>query len=418
MDPTDRLHSLPWAALDGLQQPVRGAIARVLEGAEAERVVDRALRDRRELSRPQRTAVVEAIFGVALWRRRLAWHAGTLEQPADAPLLLFALLRDLAGLSDGEAARLAGVMDPSPPPRRPPPEALGVRWSLPDWIAASLARDFGAEADALCAALNLPGPVCLRANTLRATREALAARLGDENITTRFGEHSRLALVVEGPRPNILGLRAFREGLFEVQDEGSQLLGLLASAQPGETVLDACAGAGGKTLLLAAELANAGALHAHDIDQERLDRLERRAERAGVTNLLVHRTSVPEGLRCDAALVDVPCSELGALRRGPDARFRVREKLARSLPELQLRLLTEAAQHLRSGGRLVYATCTLRREENEDVVSRFLEGHPEFALRPAGDPWLSASLRRGPFLTTLPHRHGTDGFFAADLRRA
>ena len=417
MDPTGRLRALPWSSLEGLGPVAATGIARLLAGAPAERVVDRVLRDRPALAAAQRTALVEAIFGVALWRRRLGWHAGAEPAPENAALLLAVLLRDLAGLP-GEAAATLASFAGQLPPQRAGPDDLGLRWSFPDWIAACLLRDFGAEADELCAALDLPGPICLRANSLRTTRDGLAARLAAENILTRPGRFSPLALVVEGPRPNILGLRAHRDGLFEVQDEGSQLLGLLVRARPGETVLDLCAGAGGKTLLLGGELAvpdQEGALHAHDVDPGRLDRLERRAARAGLTGLRVHRGELPHQLRFDAILVDAPCSELGALRRGPDARFRLSETAAAALPALQRSLLDRAARLLLPEGRILYATCTLRREENEDVVAAFLEDHRSFALRPATWPGLSDELQRGSFFTSLPHRHGTDGFFAARL---
>jgi 16S rRNA (cytosine967-C5)-methyltransferase len=183
-------------------------------------------------------------------------------------------------------------------------------------------------------------------------------------------------------------------------------------------VLDYCAGAGGKTLLLAGELRGRGELYAHDPDQERLDRLEQRARRAGATNLHLLREPPPPELRCDRVLVDAPCSELGTLRRGPDARFRISPADAEALPDLQLEILTRASQHLGAGGVLVYATCTLRRAENEGVIERFLERRPAFALRPAGAGWLGEELRRGPFFASAPHRHGMDGFFAAVLQRS
>jgi 16S rRNA (cytosine967-C5)-methyltransferase len=154
------------------------------------------------------------------------------------------------------------------------------------------------------------------------------------------------------------------------------------------------------------------------VDGERLARLERRAQRAGAREVTVHRAPPPPDLLCDAVLVDAPCSELGALRRGPDVRFRLSQPETEALPARQIDVLSAAAQHVRPGGRLVYATCTLRREENEDVVSAFLASHPSFALRRPEASWLTESLLRGPYLVPLPHRHGTDGFFAALLGRA
>jgi 16S rRNA (cytosine967-C5)-methyltransferase len=180
-------------------------------------------------------------------------------------------------------------------------------------------------------------------------------------------------------------------------------------------VLDLCAGAGGKTLLLAAELRGEGELHAFDTDMSKLARLQQRADRAGVRGLVVH-SQLPPPLECDAVLVDAPCSELGALRRGPDARFRVSADL--SIVKLQLGLLQQGASHVRAGGRLIYATCTLRREENEGVVEAFLREAAAFRVVRAGGDWLDGGLRRGDFFLSVPHRHGTDGFFAAVLERS
>ena len=174
-------------------------------------------------------------------------------------------------------------------------------------------------------------------------------------------------------------------------------------ALPGETVLDLCAGAGGKTLQLAAAVGRDGRVHACDPDQARLDRLRTRAARAGV-EVAIHGPEAPSGLLADRVLVDAPCSELGVLRRGPDLRFRIDPASFAALPPLQLRILERGARHVRPGGRLVHATCTLRREENEEVARVFEEHRADF-------------MRDGVFLRLLPHRHGTDGFFAAAWTR-
>src|SRR5205823_1137865 len=246
------------------------------------------------------------IFGIGLWRRRLEAHAGT----SDPRALLFALLRDLAGIPERRAAELAALPPPLPEVA-PPPRDLALRWSYPDWIAAVFVRELGDEAEALAAALCVPGPICLRANALRTTPDALARVLESEGVRTRPGRFARDALIVTTERPNLLALQAYRDGLFEVQDEGSQLVAQLVSAKPGETVLDFCAGAGGKTLALAAAMQGEGRLAAWDPDSERLRRLLERAQRAGAT------VEIERNLQADAVLVDAPCSELGTLRRGP-----------------------------------------------------------------------------------------------------
>jgi 16S rRNA (cytosine967-C5)-methyltransferase len=398
---------VPWEGLRGLAPALAAPLGDVLAGAAAERVLDRFLRARRDLAAVGRAAVAEAVFGVGLWRRRLAWHAGE-----DAPplRLLAALLRDLALRDDA-----GGLCEPGavglPPPRPPPPD-LATFYSLPDWLAGAIAREAGDEAPLLADALCLPGPVFLRVNRRRARRDEVADRLLAAGVATCPGRLAPDALEVAGPSPNLLGLDVVREGLVEVQDEGSQLLGEAAGAMPGDAVLDACAGAGGKTLQLAAAVGTSGLVHACDPDAGRLDRLRVRAERAGA-RVSVHGAAPPEGLVVDRVLVDAPCSELGARRRGPDVRFRVDPATFAALPPLQLGILSRAARHVRPGGRLVYATCTFRREENAEVALAFERDHPGFQ-RAHALPGLSGP--RG-FLETWPHRHGTDAFFAAAWTR-
>ncbi len=376
--------------------------------------MDRTLRDHRDLSREQRQALVEALFNVGLWRRRLGFLLG--REDAPPAWLLYAFLHGLAGVPAAQAASLAGLEAPPALASGEPP-SLALRYSLPDWLAEHAVRELGPEAEDFCAHLNVPGPITLRVNPLRTSREALAERLRTEGVSTHPGRWSPLALQVEGPRPNIYGLATYREGLFEVQDEGSQLLGLLVEARPGETVLDLCAGAGGKTLLLGAAMANSGRLFAYDPDAERLTRLERRCVQAGLTHVRV-LWQPPESLSFDRVLVDAPCSELGTLRRGPDLRFRLRPESLAELPRVQRDILERAGRLVRPGGRLVYATCTLARAENEDLVAGFLRERPEFHPVPPGAGWLSPECVREGRLVCAPHRHGTDGFFAVVLERA
>jgi 16S rRNA (cytosine967-C5)-methyltransferase len=379
----------------------------VLSGAAADATLAAFLRARPALGAAERAAAAEAVFGVGLWRRRLRAQLG-----ADGPprVLLAALLRDLAGRDDAE--ELAGVGAGTLPPPRPPPASLADRFSLPDWLALELVRAAGDEAEALADALCAPGPICLRANRLRLGREELAERLAAEGVATRPGGLAPACLVVTSERPNVFGFAAWREGLFEVQDEGSQLLGEALGAAPGEALLDACAGAGGKTLLLAGAVGGGGRVHAADPDRERLARLRARAARAGAGAIVaVHEGGAPEGLVVDRALVDAPCSELGALRRGPDLRWRLDPGGFAALPALQLAILEDALRRVRPGGALAYATCTFRREEDEEVALALERRHPELERTRAPVP--GAALTPEGFLRTWPHRHGTDAFFAA-----
>jgi 16S rRNA (cytosine967-C5)-methyltransferase len=421
-DGSRRLRSIPWHALAGLGPHLDAPLAEVLAApacaageveaapASAERVLDRFLRARRGLGNDARRACAEAIFGVALWRRRLSWHLGD-DAAAPAALarhpprrLLAALLRDLAGFADG-----APLLDAALPPPRPPPPDLARRCSLPDWLAGELARAAGPGAALeLAAALNVPGPVSLRVNGARATPERLVARLAAEGIATRPARFTGLRVV---GRANLYASGALREGLFEVQDEGSQLAGAILGAARADRVLDLCAGAGGKSLQLAAGGAR---VHACDPDARRLARLAARAARAGA-GVTIHGAAPPPDLLVDHALVDAPCSELGPLRRGPDVRFRLDPRSFAALPAIQLELLARAARHVRAGGRLAYVTCTFRREENDDVALEFERGHPPFERVAPSAP---AALVDGDlFLRLMPHRHDTDGFFGAVWRR-
>jgi len=402
----DRLAQLDWSQLPEVRRPLLDALGAVLHGADAARQLTVLLRSHPGWDASHRAVASEALFGVALWRRRLAHHAGS-DSPA---ALLAALLRDLAHLPKESVRHWTGAELPEP---RPPPDDWPTRFSWPDALVPELERALGPEASLFAAACNLPGPVTVRANRLRLDRDALAERLRAEGVPSHPARYAPDALHLDG-RPNVLGLRAHQEGLFEVQDEGSQLVGALVEARPGLRLLDLCAGAGGKTLLLAAGLQGQGRVDAYDTDGEALERLRHRAERAGASATVRVLQALPDETY-DAVLVDAPCSSLGALRRGPDVRWRLDVASFARWPPLQRALLETAAPRVRPGGRLVYATCTVRPEENEGVVRGFLEAHPE--LRQVEAP-VAAELRHGPALATLPHRHGTDGFYAAVLERA
>jgi 16S rRNA (cytosine967-C5)-methyltransferase len=409
-----RLGAIRWDALRGLAPALEATLAAVLSGSPADTALSAFLRSRPDLSAAARAASAEAVLGIALWRRRLRAQLGA----ADAPprLLLGALLRDLGNRPDAE--ELAGLAAGVLPAPLPPPHELADRFSLPDWLATEVRRAAGAEAEALADALDTPGPVFFRANLLRTSPGALAARLAAEGVATRPGALAAACLVATTPRPNVLGLTAWSGGLLEVQDEGSQLLGDAVGAGPGDAVLDACAGAGGKSLLLAAAVGPGGRVHASDPDPARLERLRERAARAGAAPIItVHGSAVPGDLRVDRVLVDAPCSELGALRRGPDVRWRLDPAAFGPLPALQRSIVEGALPHLRPGGTLVYATCTFRREENEDVALAIEQDHPD--LERISPPVPRSVLGPEKFLRTWPHRHGTDAFFAvAWVRRA
>jgi 16S rRNA (cytosine967-C5)-methyltransferase len=321
---------------------------------------------------------------------------------------LRALLREDAGL-----AGLAGL------------EREAVRLSFPTLLLARLAAGLGeAEALALADALNRPAPLAIRANTLVASRDALARRLAEEGVPSRPTPLARDGLLLE-PRGDVFRLAAFRDGGFEVMDEGSQLVAESVAPPPRGRVLDACAGAGGKTLALGAALGGRGRILALDTSARRLDALRRRARRAGLSNVaaeVVSGGALPPAVaavRWQRVLVDAPCSGLGTLRRNPELRWRIDEAALARLPEQQLALLRAHAPLVAPGGRLIYATCTPLASENDDVVARFLAESPGFRLLPLKEILGRDRAERigdGHVLRLFPHRHGTDAFFAAVLR--
>jgi 16S rRNA (cytosine967-C5)-methyltransferase len=302
-----------------------------------------------------------------------------------------------------------------------------VQMEVADWVYPHLERRFGAELPVELAAMAEPAPIDLRANLLKSTREEAAASLAAEGVQSAPTPLSPWGLRVPGRRPVSAG-RTFREGLIEIQDEGSQLVAAVVGATGEMRVADWCAGAGGKTLALAMMMENRGHIAACDVSAPRLDGAVRRLRRAGVHN--VERQHVVEtgdkwvkrrAGSFDRVLVDAPCTGIGTWRRNPDARLRLTARdLAELLPK-QAAIMGQAARLVRTGGRLVYATCSLLTEENEAQVQAFLDTHPEFAVVPLELAWslgrIPGALLPGPFLRLTPRRHGTDGFFAAVLER-
>lgn len=413
-DPFRRLRTIPWAAAEPISEDIVAALERILAGAAADRELDTLLRAHKELSPEARAATAETLFGVGLWRRRLAFHVP--EPKPTARMLWFALMRGLAKDLWDDCKRVAGLKE-TVVLRTGTPESLAVKWSAPDWLTEVVQREFGPDAEKFFRAVAVPGPIYLRTNTLKLTRDELMEKLSHEEVDTKPSKLATAGLFVMSERPNFYGLKAKREALFEVQDEGSQLLIQLLEAQKGETVLDFCAGAGGKTLGLACEVGFEGLVHAWDVDTAKLERLRIRAEQAGATNVRVHSAErasnthpSPLGaLQAHRVLVDAPCSEIGSLRRGPDMRWRMKPELLPELPPLQLEILEQAAAHVAPGGTLLYATCTIRNEENEEVAKAFEARHPKF--KRTLPPWAEDFEVEGAFKAT-PHRHNTDGFFA------
>jgi len=303
---------------------------------------------------------------------------------------------------------------------------LSVTYSIPDFMIREWVARFGAEeAENLCRAMNQPAPLTLRVNTLRTSRDRGREALRAEGVETNPTNLSPVGLRAT-KRFNAQALRSFRDGLFEVQDEGSQLLSLLVEARPGMRVVDACAGGGGKTLHLAAIMENNGRLAAIDVQQRRLNNIRERIQRGGVTIAEVllagrDRESIERWQnKADTVLVDAPCSGSGTLRRNPAAKLLITQDLVEQLSRTQHKVLHTYAPLVRPGGRLVYTTCSLLRRENEAVVESFLADRPDFHLIPAREILARQGIEvpfSDEYLTFLPHRTTTDGFFAAVMER-
>jgi 16S rRNA (cytosine967-C5)-methyltransferase len=306
-----------------------------------------------------------------------------------------------------------------------------LRHNLPDWLAGALREQLPAEQFwPLAESLLQPAPLDLRVNTFKAKREAVQRELAEAGIDAQLTPYSPWGLRVLG-KPALQKLGVFTRGEVEVQDEGSQLLALLTDARRGEMVVDFCAGAGGKTLALGAAMRNTGRLYAYDTSGHRLDAMKPRLARSGLSNVhpvqLAHerdeRIKRMAG-KIDRVLIDAPCSGLGTLRRNPDLKWRQSPKAVQELQLKQRAILDSAARLLKPGGRLVYATCSLLRAENEDVADAFEQQHADsFTPLPVHELLTQAKVAAAQDLDSQgrlrlwPHRHGSDGFFAAAWQR-
>jgi 16S rRNA (cytosine967-C5)-methyltransferase len=303
---------------------------------------------------------------------------------------------------------------------------LSVQAELPDWLVEKM-RASCSDSEILTIGLSMQqsAPLDIRVNTLVAKRDDILQQLRDKNIEAVATPYSPIGIRLREKVP--LNRDAlFTDGKIEVQDEGSQLLGFLLAPRRTDMVVDFCAGAGGKTLLLSALMNSQGRLYAMDVSEKRLANLKPRLKRSGASNiqpmLISHENDVKVKRlagKIDRVLVDAPCSGMGTLRRNPDLKFRQSPDSIAELTQKQAAILLSASRLLKKGGRLVYSTCSILPEENQQIVRAFLAANPDFALRPAGEilKQQKIALEMGDYLELRPHLHGTDGFFAAVLEK-
>jgi 16S rRNA (cytosine967-C5)-methyltransferase len=379
----------------------------------------------------ERALVAETVFGV-LRHRLLLEYGCTMDEKGQATARRMTLaywikfggynLRELEPLLKAKEAdwlgRVKGIsLDQLP---------LSIQAELPEWVVEKLRAQY-ADADilALGRSMQQPAPLDLRVNTLLAGRNEVLQALQADGYAAQATPFSPVGIRLRD-KPALNKHALFLSGKFEVQDEGSQLLGLLLAPKRNDMVVDFCAGAGGKTLMLGALMNSQGRLYAWDISEKRLTNLKPRLKRSGLSNvqpqLIAHENdSKVKRLagKIDRVLVDAPCSGLGTLRRNPDLKFRQSPQSVAELNEKQTAILASAARLLKQGGRLVYATCSLLQEENQSIVQAFLAAHPDFTLLPAGEVLHQQhiDLPMGDYLQLTPQQHDTDGFFAAVLER-
>lgn len=379
----------------------------------------------------ERSLVAETLFG-ALRHRLFLEHACTLEEKGLASARRITLaywvkfggynLRELKPLLKVKEEEWLGMVKSIEMDKLP----LSIQAELPDWIVEKLrAQHSDPEILEIGRSMQQVAPLDLRVNTLLAGRDEVLQALQSEGMDAHPTPYSPMGIRLKY-KPALNKHALFLTGKFEVQDEGSQLLGLMLSPKRNDMVVDFCAGAGGKTLMLGAMMNSQGRLYAWDISEKRLTNLKPRLKRSGLSNvqpqLIAHENDAKVKRlagKIDRVLVDAPCSGLGTLRRNPDLKYRQSEQSVAELNVKQTAILASAARLLKKGGRLVYATCSLLHEENQGIVASFLAAHPDFVLIPAGEVLKQhhIDMPMGDYLQLTPQQHNTDGFFAAVMER-
>jgi 16S rRNA (cytosine967-C5)-methyltransferase len=414
----------------------------------AEQTVAAYMREHPQLGSADRRLIGDLVFAIVRYGGRLqaalqsdglAAVSGPIEWTLMSAVMLHltgyrqetieAFLGDAADtLTDpGWLERVAGSVPQTRLEKSPTAEVLASRSSYPDWIVDRYAAQYGwSRTLSLLSALQYRAPTTFRVNTLKTTRDEVLQALRSSGV-----EATPTSISPEGftlnSHTDLRGHDIFRNGWIDMQDEGSQIIVQLSNAKCGDRVVDACAGAGGKTLGLAAAMSNRGDLLALDVDGAKLRELRKRTTRAGVSIVRTARANQDEDLRewvgtADVVLVDAPCSGSGTWRRIPDGPRHLASDDLATHARNQRELLARYSEFVRPGGRLVYATCSLFHDENQAVVESFLSSIPDFSLIPVDQvhtsTTLTAEISDGPYIALTPDRHNTDGFFAAVMERA
>ncbi|HEY3433640.1 MAG TPA: RsmB/NOP family class I SAM-dependent RNA methyltransferase [Rhodocyclaceae bacterium] len=396
----------------------------------ADAVLSRFFREHKALGPRERTFVAETVYNVLRHKRSLERICSLDGDKATPRKLFLAVLVRHLGMSQRQLSEVLKSKEldwvAELKGRTEGDLTLAEQADLPDWLAERLLTQMTPEALLeLARGLNHSAPLDLRVNSLKANRDEVLAQLRSEGLDAEPTPYAPFGIRLKG-KPFLAKHPLFLDGSFEVQDEGSQLLGHLLAPKRGEMVADFCAGAGGKTLLLGALMRSTGRLYAFDVSDKRLAKFKPRAARSGLSNIHPAVIANEQDQRIkrlagklDRVLVDAPCSGLGTLRRNPDLKWRQSPQSVAELTVKQGDILAAAARLVKNGGRLVYATCSLLAEENQAIVDAFLAAHPEFKRISCAEVLAKQEIKldTGEDLHLTPHQHGTDGFYAAVLER-
>ena len=373
----------------------------------ADKVIERLLKAHRKWGSEDRKVVSEIFYNIIRWKKRLEYYMGEGVKPNNIYKLILAYLlwskTHYKKFEEFDGIKVADILTKLKKGTVP---TKAIEYSIPDWLAETLEKELGKNWEREMLALNEQAPTVLRTNSLKTTPRELIADLNDENVEA-FTIKNYPDAVQLAEKKNVFLTSAFKDGLFEVQDASSQKIGELLDVKEGMRVVDACAGAGGKTLHLAALMKNKGQIIALDIYEWKLAELKRRAKRAGAHNIetrLISDNKVIKRLheKADRLLIDAPCSGLGVLKRNPDSKWKIDQQFIERIKSEQQQILQDYSKILKKGGQMIYATCSILPSENNEQVKIFLENNPDFTL--VKDQKIMPS-------------EGYDGFYMALIKR-
>ncbi|HBR13070.1 MAG TPA: RNA methyltransferase [Chryseobacterium sp.] len=351
----------------------------------ADKVIERLLKAHRKWGSQDRQTVSEIFYNIIRWKKRLEYYMGEGVKPNNVYKLILAYLlwskSHYKKFEEFDGIKVADILTKLKKGTVP---TKAIEFSIPEWLAETLEKELGRNWEREMLALNEQAPTVLRTNTLKTTPRELVADLRDENVECFTIKNYPDAVQLE-EKKNVFLTSAFKDGLFEVQDASSQKIGELLDVKEGMRVVDACAGAGGKTLHLAALMKNKGQIIALDIYEWKLAELRRRAKRAGAHNIetrLISDNKVIKRLheKADRLLIDAPCSGLGVLKRNPDSKWKIDQDFIDRIKGEQQQILQDYSKILKKGGQMIYATCSILPSENNEQVQLFLKNNPDFSL--------------------------------------